>query len=69
MEKNWVKIFSSGEIYQVRLFKAMLEAEEIETVEINNQDSSYLVIGEVELYVKAPDVLRAKYLIEKNKGE
>jgi hypothetical protein len=69
MEKNWVKIFSSDKIYSVRLIQAMLEQEEIEAVEMNKQDSSYSVLGVVELYVQASHVVRAKYLIEKNNLE
>jgi hypothetical protein len=65
MEKNWVKVLGTGYVHKARIVKAMLEEEGIETVEINKQDSSYMV-GEVELYVKATDVVRARYMIDKH---
>lgn len=65
MEKNWVKIYSSDQIHFIRIMKALLEEEDIESVEMDKQDSSYTVLGEYELYVQQKDVLRAKYLLEK----
>lgn len=67
MEKNWVKIYSSAQIYTISLVKGMLRENEIESVEINKQDSSYnaTIFGEIELYVLQDNVIKAKYLIEK----
>ncbi len=46
----------------------MLKENEVDAVEINKQDSSYnaTIFGEIELYVLHDNVIKAKYLIEKN---
>ena len=62
MENDWVKIFTSAKFHQVQIIKAMLEENNIPSVEINKQDSSYN-FGEIELYVNRNDEVRAHYLI------
>jgi len=43
--------------------KAILEDNDIEVIVMNKQDSFYL-IGDIEVYVKPEDVIRAKFLIK-----
>ena len=62
MEQDWVKIYTSSKFHQVQFIKAMLEENNIPSVEINKRDSSYN-FGEIELYVKNDDEVRAHYLI------
>ncbi|MFT6210139.1 MAG: hypothetical protein ACJATE_000745 [Bacteroidia bacterium] len=62
MEKGWVKILS-GATNEVELKLALLQAQEINAVIINKQDSSYL-FGEVELYVPQDTVIRAKRILD-----
>jgi hypothetical protein len=62
MDSNWALIYSTGAPYKIELLKGMLAEHEIDSVIINKQDSSYL-IGELELYVKAEDVVKAKRII------
>ena len=64
MEKNWVSIFSTNQTYLIQLAKAVLEEENIETVEINKQDSSYTILGGIELFVNIQDVVKARHLIQ-----
>ncbi|MBM3403931.1 MAG: DUF2007 domain-containing protein [Bacteroidetes bacterium] len=61
---SWEKIFSSPDEYRIEMLKALLEEEEITSVVINKKDSAYVLIGEVELYVKPEDVIRAKMIAE-----
>ena len=61
MEKGWVKILS-GAANEVELKLALLQAQEINAVIINKQDSSYL-FGESELYVPQDVVIRAKRVL------
>lgn len=61
MEKGWVKILS-GAANEVELKLALLQAQEINAVIINKQDSSYL-FGEAELYVPQDVVIRAKRVL------
>lgn len=65
MDSNWALIFSSGNPYKPELLKGMLKENGIDSVIINKQDSAYH-FGELELYVKAEDVVQAKRIISAN---
>jgi len=62
MDKNWTKIYSTGVAYKVELFRGLLLENDIESVIVNKQDSAYL-FGEIELYVKADEAVKAKHII------
>lgn len=64
MEQGWILIFTADNLTQAELYKTLLNEHEILAVMINKQSSAHL-IGEVELYVKDTDVIRAKLLISK----
>lgn len=66
MEKDWVMIYSSAQLHIIKITKALLEENNINVIEINKMDSSYN-FGDIELYVKAENVMKAKYYIDKNK--
>ena len=51
MEKNWTKIYSSNNPINAEIIKQMLEKNGINTVDINQQDSSYNMFGNIHLYV------------------
>lgn len=63
MDKNWVSIFNTPEIFKAELAKGLLEENEIECVLINKKDSFYH-FGEIELFVKRDDILKAKYILK-----
>lgn len=65
MEKDWVKVYSSDKLYKAELLKGILADNDIPSVIVNKQDSSYIVIGVVELYVNQDNVMRAINLIRK----
>lgn len=62
MDSNWAIIYSTGLPYKIEILKGILEENDIDSVIINKQDSSYH-FGELELYVKAEDVVKAKRII------
>ena len=64
MEDGWVSIYTSTEPHKIDMIKGLLFDNNINAVEINKKDSSYL-FGEVELCVRREAVVTAKYLIEK----
>jgi hypothetical protein len=69
-KEHWEKIYGTNAEYQAQILKAVLEEEDIISIIVNKQDSSYLSFGEVEVYVKAEDVLKAKQIATKlNKDE
>lgn len=62
MEKGWVKI-SDGSANDIDLKRAILQAQDINVVVINKQDSSYL-FGSAELYVPQDQVIPAKRILD-----
>jgi len=61
MEKNWIQVYSTNQMFQAELFKQVLEDHKIEAVILNKKDSSYK-FGEIEVYVKNDNVMKAKML-------
>ena len=62
-ESAWELVFSSTALYGAGMVKSLLEEEEIPAIIVNKQDSSYITIVEIEVYVKRDDVLRAKQIV------
>jgi hypothetical protein len=48
---NWFLIFTTDKSYEAAIAKGKLEENGIPVLVVNRQDSSYIVIGEIELYV------------------
>lgn len=70
MEKNWKKIYFSGEEYKVVIARDILAESGISAVIMNQRDSSYTTFGDVELYVEAQDEAQAVQILEQLiKGE
>jgi len=66
INEDWVKIYSSTEIHKIEIVKAVLEDNDIQSFEINKKDSSYISIGEIELYVSSENVVLSKAIINGN---
>lgn len=58
-------IYRTSESHLIQLYETKLKAEGIQSFVINKKDSSYNNFGDIELYVKAEDVIYAKHIIEK----
>lgn len=69
MEKNWTKIFSSTNPIEVEILKQMLKENGIISIDINQQDSSYNMFGNINLYVQEEYVENAIKLMEQNNNE
>lgn len=65
MEKNWVNIFTTNQGYLAEIIKDVLADNDMQAVIINKQDSAYITIGDIEIYVRAENVIKAKFLIKK----
>lgn len=63
MEKDWVMVFSTVQMYEIAIIKHMLQDNDIMFIDINKQDAAYR-FGEIELFVKQKDVIMAKRLID-----
>ena len=69
MEKNWINIFSSANPIEVEIVKQMLDENNITAVTLNKQDSSYNLLGTIDLYVKEKNKSIALQLINKQHNE
>lgn len=49
--EDWFKLYSTKNYLEANMIKGLLEENNIKTIILNMQDSSYLVFGEIELYV------------------
>jgi hypothetical protein len=63
MEPDWINIFTTSKPYLAEMAKDILEENDFDVVIINKQDSLYL-IGDIEVYTKPENVIRAKFLIK-----
>ncbi|RMF20333.1 MAG: hypothetical protein D6765_17000 [Bacteroidetes bacterium] len=68
MKENWVRVFSSPELYQVKIAEDILKQHGIESHIVNRGDSAIPSIGEAELYTlpdmaeRAAEILREQGL-------
>ena len=69
MEKNWINIYSSTDPVEVEILKHVLLENNIHSVNINRKDSSYLMFGTIDLYIKSDNQKKALQLIEKHQNE
>jgi hypothetical protein len=69
MNPDWEMVYSSTYPHLAELAKGLLENNEIICVVRNNQDSSYTSIGELEVYVKREDVIKAKFILNQENLE
>lgn len=68
MEKDWVKIFATNQLFRAEIVKGMLQENGINAVLINRLDSSYLgaLPGMAELYVHLSQEGEAIRLLQEN---
>ena len=64
MEKGWIKIFTTSDAVQAQIVKDLLQNHGISSVIINKKDSSYVVIGDVEVYVQRDNAMKAIHLVK-----
>ncbi len=64
MPDDWIRVYSSNKDHIIEILKEVLSDEGIKAMSIDKRDSAYL-FGDIELYVKKDDVMKAKILIDK----
>lgn len=69
MERGWIKIYTSSNFHKASIIESLLRENDIEVVQLNKQDSSYLNFGEIELYIHPSSFEKAIELIIKNEDE
>jgi len=63
---NKVMIFSTSQEHLIYLYLGKLEANGIQANILNQKDSMYNAFGLFELYVNPSDVVKAKFIIDKD---
>ena len=63
MDKDWIKVYSETFEPKVEMLRIQLQNAGIDTLALNQKDSAHVHIGEVELFVKRDNVIKAKHLI------
>lgn len=61
---NWKKVFSSSQLALASMVAGILTEQNIPTNVLNKMDSSYVFLGEVEVYVTAADYENALRIIK-----
>ena len=69
MANNWTKIFTTSNPVEASIILTMLLENDIEAVQMNKQDSSYLSFGLIEVYCHPENVISALHLINSSKNE
>ncbi len=62
--QDWKKVFSSSQLAASFMVMGILNENEIPAKTLNKQDSSYVFLGEVEVYVPLPMYEKAQTLID-----
>ncbi|HNQ61837.1 MAG TPA: DUF2007 domain-containing protein [Bacteroidia bacterium] len=66
MDKNWESIYLSNKMHLVEIVKAVLADNNIPAVVVDKRDSSYVSIGDIEVYVSEENAILARVIIEQN---
>ena len=66
MEKGWELIYINNQLHKTEIVRAVLADEGIESVCMDKRDSSYISIGDIEVYVQEENAKLARTIIEKN---
>jgi hypothetical protein len=64
MEKDWVSVYQTGQKFEAEMAREILENESINCVLIDENDSLFPSIGEVEVMVHKDFEARAKELLK-----
>lgn len=64
MEKDWVSVYQTGQKFEAEMAREILENEAINCVLIDENDSLFPSIGEVEVMVHKDFEARAKELLK-----
>jgi len=61
---NWKKVFSSSQLAVASMVSGILMEQKIQTNVLNKIDSSYVFLGEVEVYVAEADYENALRIVK-----
>ena len=61
---KWSKVYESKKPYRTEMVKDILEQKGIKAIILDRKDSAYDIFGQLEVHVKAEEVLTALKIIE-----
>jgi type III secretory pathway lipoprotein EscJ len=64
---NWTLILSTGSPQEAQIVKGLLETHGIAAVVMDQRSSTYPPLGEAGVYVERDDVVRALYIVRKDR--
>jgi hypothetical protein len=64
--QGWEMIYASVHPHKVEIVMDVLKEQDIKTVKLDKRDSSYTMIGEIEVYCMEEDAILAKIIIDQN---
>lgn len=67
--EGWKRVFSTDKAYNANLILDMLLNNDIQAVSINEKDSSFVVLGDIDIFVPDKDEADALRLIKNYKSE
>ncbi|MDR1274229.1 MAG: DUF2007 domain-containing protein [Odoribacteraceae bacterium] len=66
--ENWTSVFTTTQEYAAEAVKTLLERAGIAAVILNQKDSAYVWMGEINVMVSNEEVERASGILEANKS-
>ncbi|MBP6334815.1 MAG: DUF2007 domain-containing protein [Bacteroidia bacterium] len=69
MNESWERVYLSDKMHLVEIVKAILADNDINSVVVDKRDSSYISVGDIEVYVSAENAIIARLIIEQNHFE
>jgi len=67
--EGWKRVFSTSKTYDANLILDMLIKNNIHAVSMNEKDSSFVVLGDIDIFVHDKDEAKAMKLIKNFKRE
>lgn len=64
MAPSWSKIYETKKPYRAEIVKDILEQSGVTAIVLNKKDTAYDIFGQLEVHVKADEVLIALKIIE-----
>ena len=64
-DSEWIKVYETSKLHEALMVQGVLKGRNIEAVILNQQDSSYLTVGEISVFVSLQDSIDAIDIIEK----
>ncbi len=69
MEDTWISIYETDQLYQAEMMKDVLCDNGVKAFILNQQDSSYIMIGTIKVMIKGKDQEKAAAIIKSVNGE